>query len=152
MMTTIMSLKNGDRAVQYHIQDELECLSMYEKLLIRRCANSFLPVHLKNEIIGLKGHCVTFLQNMTKMCDELLQRKETLLTFIQSIGNKDTDAVFPISLSVNHVKMLNSMKWIQKHNLFYQNIQIKEENLDWMNGAKEVNMAMDDVVLEMKET
>ena len=86
------------KVVQYHIPEELACLSMYEKLLIRRYANFVPSVHLKNGIFGLKGHCVTFPQDITQMCDELPQRKETLLTFVRNIGNKDTDAVFPISL------------------------------------------------------
>jgi len=86
------------------------------------------------------------------MCDELPQRKETLLTFVRNIGNKDTDAVFPISLRVNRLKVLNALKWLKKHNPFYRNIQIKEENSDWMNGADEVNMGTDGVVLKMKET
>lgn len=144
--------ENGKRVVQYHIPEELACLSMYEKLLIRRCANFVPSVHLKNGIFGLKGHCVTFPQDITEMCDELPQRKETLLTFVRNIGNKDTDAVFPISLRVNRLKVLNALKWLKKHNPFYRNIQIKEENLDWMNGADEVNMGTDGVVLKMKET
>ena len=79
------------------------------------------------------------------------QRKETLLTFVRNIGNKDTDAVFPISLRVNRLKVLNALKWLKKHNPFYRNIQIKEENLDWMNGADEVNMGTNGVVLKMRE-
>lgn len=143
--------ENGKKVVQYHIPEELACLSMYEKLLIRRCANFVPSVHLKNGIFGLKGHCVTFPQDITEMCDELPQRKETLLTFVRNIGNKDTDAVFPISLRVNRLKVLNALKWLKKHNPFYRNIKIKEENLDWMNGADEVNMGTDGVVLKMKE-
>ena len=124
---------------------------MYEKLLIRRCANFVPSVHLKNGVFGLKGHCVTFPQDITQMCDELPQRKETLLTFVRNIGNKDTDAVFPISLRVNRVKVLTALHWLKKHNPFYRNINIREENLDWMNGADEVNMGTNGVVLNMKE-
>ena len=39
--------ENSDREIQYHILEELACLTMYEKLLIRRCANIVLSVHLK---------------------------------------------------------------------------------------------------------
>ena len=143
---------NGDKVVQYHIPEELACLTMYEKLLIRRCANFVPSVHLKNGIFGLNGHCVTFPQDITEMCDELPQRKETLVTFVRNIGNKDTDNVFPTSLSVNRLKVVNALKWLQKHNPFYRNIKIKEENFDWMNGAEEVNMGSDGVVLNMKES
>lgn len=143
---------NDDKVVQYHIPEELACLTMYEKLLIRRCANFVPSVHLKNGIFGLKGHCVTFPQDITEMCDELPQRKETLVTFLRNIGNKDTDNVFPTSLRVNRLKVVNALKWLQKHNPFYRNIKIKEENFDWMNGAEEVNMGSHGIVLNMKES
>ena len=125
---------------------------MYEKLLIRRCANFVPSVHLKNGIFGIKGHCVTFPQDISTMCDELPQRKETLVTFIRNIGNKDTDNVFPTSLRVNRHKVINALKWLQKHNPFYGNVTIKEDNLDWMNGAEEVNMGSNGIVLNMKES
>ena len=48
--------ENGIKVVQYHVPEELPCLSMYEKLLIRRCANFVPSVHLNNGIFGLKGH------------------------------------------------------------------------------------------------
>ena len=74
-----------------------------------------------------------------------------MITFIRNIGNKDTDNVFPTSLRVNCHKVVKALKWLQKHNPFYRNIKIKEENFDWMNGADEVNMGSDCVVLNMKE-
>ena len=144
--------ENGNKAAQYNIPEELSCLSMYEKLLIRRCANFVPSVHLKNGVFGLKGHCVTFPQDITQMCDELPQQKDTLLTFIRNIGNKDTNAIFPTSLRVNRLKVLNALKWLKKHNPFYANITIKERNFDWMNGEKEVNMGTDGVILHMKES
>ena len=45
------------------------------------------------------------------------------------------DGIFPISLRVNRFKVLTALNWLKKHNPFYQNINIKEENLIWMNGA-----------------
>ena len=144
--------ENDDKEIQYHIPEELACLTMYEKLLIRRCANFVPSVHLKNGVFGINGHCVTFPQDITEMCDELPQRKETLLTFVRNIGSKDMDNVFPTSLRVNRLKVVRALKWLQKHNPFYRNIKIKEENFDWMNGAEEVNMGSDGVVLNMKES
>lgn len=144
--------ENGSKVPQYHIPHELACLTMYEKLLIRRCANFVPSVHLKNGIFGIKGHCVTFPQDISTMCDELPQRKETLVTFLRNIGNKDTDNVFPTSLRVNRYKVINALKWLQKHNPFYGNVTIKEDNLDWMNGAEEVNMGSNGIVLNMKES
>ncbi len=109
-------------------------------------------MHLKNGIFGLNGHCVIFPQDITKMCDKLLQQKEILVTFVRNIGNKDTDDVFPTSLRVNSLKVVNALEWLQKHNPFYRNIKIKEGYFDWMNGAEEVNMGSDSIILNMKES
>ena len=144
--------EHGERCTQYHIPDELSCLSMYEKLLIRRCANFVPTIHLKNGIFASKGHSVTFPQDITEMCNELPQRQETILTFIRNIGNKDKSAVFPTSLRVNRKKIINALLWLKKHNIFYKNIQIKEENLDWMEGKEEVNVGMEGLELNIKDT
>ena len=143
---------DGNEIPQYHIPEELSTLSMYEKLLIRRCANFVPTVHLRNGVFGIKGHAVTFPQDITQMCDELPQRKETIVTFIRNIGNKDTSSVFPTSLRVNRIKVLNALFWLKKHNPFYANIQIKEENLDWMDGKEEVNLGTVGVNLDIKCT
>ena len=95
--------ENDDIEIQYHIPEELACLTIYDKLLIRGCANFVLSVHFKNGTFGINGHCVTFLQDITDMCNKLPQQKETLVTFVRNIGNKDTDDVFPTSRRVNCV-------------------------------------------------
>ena len=68
------------------------------------------------------------------------------------MGNKDTDAVFPMSLRVNRPTALNALEWLKKHNPFCQNIKIRQENLDWMNGADEVRMGTNGVSSEMKQS
>ena len=86
------------------------------------------------------------------MCDELPQRKETLVTFVRNIGNADTDSIFPTSLTVNRKRVINALKWLQKHSSFYKNIKITEKNLHWMDGKEELNMGRDGIVLNMKES
>ena len=143
---------NGKKIAQYHIPEELACLSMYEKLLIRRCANFVPTIHLKNGIFGIRGHCVTFPQDISEMCDELPRREDEIVTFVQNIGNKDTTSVFPTSLRVNRHKVLGALRWLKKHNPFYRNIQIREENLNWMGDQDEVNVATDGYELNIKNT
>ena len=67
--------KNGGKVVQYHIPDKLACLTMYEKSLIRCCANFIPSVHLKHGIFGLNDHCVTFPQDISKICEVLPLQK-----------------------------------------------------------------------------
>jgi hypothetical protein len=109
-------------------------------------------VHLKNGVFGVKGHCVTFPQDITDMCDELPLAKDTVLTFLRNIANKDTNAVFPTTLKVNRERLLSALKWLKRHNPFYKNIRIVEANLDWMNGQQEANICTEGIDMNLKET
>ena len=143
---------DGEKIARYTIPPQLSCLSMAEKLLIRRCANFVPSVHLKGGVFALKGHCVTFPQDITDMCDELPQRKETILTFVRNIGNKNSDSVYPVSLRVNKTKVIAALTWLKIHNPFYKNIKIKKDNLDWMGTENEVNIGNEAVSIQMTET
>jgi hypothetical protein len=113
---------------------------MAEKLLIQRCA-SFVPSkHLSNGTFALKSCCITFPQDITKMCNELPLRKEAVVVLIRYIGNKDTSAVYPKSLCVNKQNVLKALLWLKKHNPHYADITINELNLDWINGKNEANI------------
>ena len=137
---------------QYHIPTELSCLTMYEQLLIRRCANFIPTIHLKGGVFAIKGHAVTFPQDITDMCNELPQKKDTILTFIRNIGNRTTSSYFPTSLRVRRQQVLDALVWLKRHNRFYENIQIKEENMEWMEGRDEVNLCTKALELEIKTT
>lgn len=144
--------ENGNKIPQFHIPEELACLTMAEKLLIRRAANMVPSVHIRNGIFGLKGHCVTFPQDISQMCDELPQRKETIVTFIRNIANKETSKVYPTSLKVNRNRVVTALLWLKKHNPFYRNISIQERNFDWMKGMDEANIAIEGTEMNMKHT
>ena len=133
--------KNGNKVPHFEIPVELKRLTMAEKFLIRRCSNYVPSVHLSNGTFALKGHCVTFPQDISSMCNELPLRKETMLVFIRYLGNKDTCAVYPKSLRVNRKKVLEALVWLKKHNPLYSDITISESNLDWMQGEEEVSIA-----------
>jgi hypothetical protein len=92
---------NGKKIPQFDGSHKLLRLSIAEKLLIQRSA-SFVPsIHLSNGTFALKGHCITFPQDITNTCNKLPLRKEAVVLFIRYIGNKDTSAVYPKSLHVN---------------------------------------------------
>jgi hypothetical protein len=113
---------------------------MAEKLLIQRYANFVPSIHLSNGTFALNGHCITFSQDITEMCNELPLRKEAVVVFIRYIGNKDTSAVYSKSLRVNKQNVLEALLWLKKHNAHYASITINDSNLDWMNGQNEVNI------------
>jgi hypothetical protein len=133
--------KDGNRVPHFERLVELTKLSMAEKFFIHRCPNYVPSAHLSNGTFALKGHCVTFPQDISAMCNELPLWKETIVVFIWYIGNKDTSAVYPKSLRVNRKKCVTSLLWLKKHNPFYANISIRENNLEWMQGEDEVLIA-----------
>jgi hypothetical protein len=123
---------------------------MAEKLPIQRCA-SFVPsIHLSNGTFALKGHCVTFPQDVTEMCNKLPLRKEAVVVFICYMGNKDTSAVYPKSLHVNKQNVLEALLWLKKHDPHYADITINELNLDWMNGQNEANIRTQATILNQR--
>jgi hypothetical protein len=77
-----------------------------------------------------KGHCVTFPQDITQICDVLPLRKEQVLVFIHYTDNKDTSAVYPKSMQVNRQNVINALLWLKKHNPHYSNVAINELNVD----------------------
>ncbi len=103
---------NGKKIPRFDRPHELLRLSMAKKLLIRRCANFVPSIHLSNGTFALKGHCVTFPQDITEMCNELPLRKEAVVVIIRYIGNKDTSAVYPKSLRVNKQNVLEALLWL----------------------------------------
>ncbi len=116
--------KDENKVPHFERPVELTRLSVAEKFLIRRGSNYVPSVHLSNGTFALKGHCVTFLQDISAMCNELPLRKETTVVFIQYIGNKDTSAVYPKSLRANRKNVLEALLWLKKHNLFYANVSM----------------------------
>ena len=136
----------------FGIPHELKRLTVAERRLIRRCATFVPSIHLSNGNFALKGHCATFPQDITHMCDELPNRKETILVFIRYIGNKDTSAVYPKSMRVNRQNVTKALLWLKKHNPHYKNVTIKKSNLDCMTNKDEANIGQKGEILLTKDT
>ncbi len=86
------------------------------------------------------------------MCDELPNKKETVLVSIRYIGNKDTSTVYPKSMRVNRRNIIEALLWLKKHNPHYKNVTINESNLDWMKGKEEANIGQEGTILSTKDT
>ncbi len=74
-----------------------------------------------------------------------------MFVFIQYIGNKDTCAVYPRSLHVNRGNVLEALLWLKRHNSFYADVCVREENLDWMEGEDEVSISTNAIKLKNKD-
>ncbi len=65
----------GGENPHFEIPQKLKRLTVVERLFIQRCATFIPSVHLSNGTFALTGHCDTFPQDITQMCDELPHRK-----------------------------------------------------------------------------
>ena len=113
---------------------------MSEKLLIRRSAPFIPSLHISNGIYGIKGHCVSFPQDISDMCDELPRRRDSIITFVRQMGNKSTSEMYLKHLRVNKEKIISALKWLKIHHSGYHDITIKKDNLDWMKGKKQSSL------------
>ncbi len=136
----------------FEIPQELKRLTISEWLLIQRCATVVFSVHFSNGTFAIKGHCVSFPQDITQMCNELPHRKEQVLVFIHYSGNKDTSAVYPKSMQVNQRNVIHALLWLKKHNPHYSNVAISESNLDWMKDKGKANIGQEGTILSTKNT
>ncbi len=55
-------------------------------------------------------------------------------------------------MRVNKKNVLDALLWLKKHNPFYANVSIKEENPDWMQGEEEVSIATNALELKTKNS
>lgn len=132
---------DGKPVPQYDIPQVLTDLTMAEKLLIRRYA-PFIPTqHIRNGVYGIKGHCVTFPQDITGVCNELPRQQKSVVTFIRHLSNKDHTESLPKQLKVRRDKVLNALRWLKIHHVGYHSITILESNLDWMENDACKNIA-----------
>ena len=82
-----------------------------KKLLIRRYAPYIPLFHANNGAYTIKGHCMTFPQDITEMCDALPLYKESILTFIRYLGNKETQEVFIKQLRARKDPVIVALNW-----------------------------------------
>lgn len=123
---------------QWHIPSELNDLTMAEKLLIRRVAVFVPAIHINRSSIGIEGHCICFPQDIGEICNELPNKKTTILKFIRDIGKGPLkDTISRTYLKVNRKKVLEALRWLQKYHVGYHDVEIVEDHLSWMNGEEE---------------
>jgi hypothetical protein len=61
------------------LPSELQHLTLAEKLLIQLVSPLVLVIHVKNGILGTRGHVVSFFQVISGICTELQDYPKILL-------------------------------------------------------------------------
>jgi len=119
------------------LPSELQHLTLAEKLLIQRVSPLVPVVHIKNGILGTRGHVVSFFQDMSGIFTELprLPTDITMIKVVRTGVTADGENVQNV-FTVNRSRILNALKWLKQHNPLYKDIIINESNLNWMTKSQ----------------
>ena len=125
--------------IYYHIPDELKDLTIGEKMLIQKASPVVPLVHIKNGTFGIKGHVCALPQHIDSICTELPRTKCQIVKVLKSGMSKD-GSIHTKLFKIRKKKILDALHWLRKHSNVYKDIEILEENLDWMGDAPEANI------------
>ena len=128
-----------NKVPQYHVPEELSCLTLAECMLIQ-LNSPFIPLqHIKQGVFGICGHAVAFEQDVEEFVNTLPRgRKDvTMLNVLKvvkaEIGNSD-DANVTSSFRVRKSAVGNALRWLKQYNEEYKHIKIDMRALDWLEG------------------
>jgi hypothetical protein len=124
---------------QFHVPEELTCLTLAEKMLIQ-LASPFIPLrHIKNGVFGLSGHVCCFDQDVEGFVNTLPRTKddivmlEVLKTVRSEIGS---DAERIDTYKVRKAIVGNALCWLKEYNIEYKDVIIDMSALDWLCGEE----------------
>ena len=123
---------------QFHVPSVLQDLTDGERLLIQQ-VSPYVPLrHLHNGSYGCKGHVSSFPQDISDICTRLprLHENVTTLSVVKSFISEDNEPQ-KLSFRIRREKILSALRWLKRYNVEYKNIDIVEDNLNWMTESAE---------------
>ena len=123
---------------QFHVPSVLQDLTDGERLLIQQ-VSPYVPLrHLHNGSYGCKGHVCSFPQDISDICTRLprLHENVTTLSVVKSFISEDNEPQ-KLSFRIRREKILSALRWLKRFNVEYKNIDIVEDNLNWMTESAE---------------
>jgi hypothetical protein len=133
---------DDNHTVHYEQPHELKILRLGEQLLIQRFS-VFVPViHIRNGIMGLKGHCCCFSQDVSEVANSLPRTSANVVVVTKGTVDKSGNALQQ-SFSIRKDVVMNALRWLKKYHKWYRDdpdLVINEDNLSWMNGRDEADM------------
>jgi len=82
---------------------------------------------------ALKGNCITFLQNLPNIVDSLPLTLDDLCDTLKVIfiGARPPDRIqLKKVLTVRKEKIVQALRWLKKHNILYQKVNINLQNIN----------------------
>jgi len=124
-----------DNKVMYELPQELSHLTIAEKLLIQRVSPLVPVIHIKNGILGVRGHIVSFFQDISGIA-KALPRLPSEVSMVKVIRDSRTRCGNQIkkAFMVDKRRVLSALLWLKKNNILYKDIDIDEGRLSWMKN------------------
>jgi hypothetical protein len=100
---------------------ELSSLTIAKKFLIQRVSPLIPVIHIKNGIMGSRGHIVSFFQDISSI-SKILPRLPSKISIIKVIrdGENKEGRAFRNNFIVNKNRVQNALVWLQKYSILYQ--------------------------------
>ena len=138
----------------FHVPPELKNLSLAEKMLIQR-VSPFVPLqHIKNGVMGLKGHVCAFEQKIEKLAMQLPRPLEEIdiVRVEQMVRSEIGSEIFHRkAFRVSRSKVITALYWLKQHNPEYFDIEIDESNLEWIGESDAGYIDVKTIVVEDDE-
>lgn len=130
--------KDENDMLQYQLPEELLHLREAEKLLIVQYL-PYIPLqHLRKGQLGSKGHVCCCLQDVGEIC-KVLPRLPSSVQFLRVVRSfkDDYGEKCKKTFIVRKHAVLKAPQWLKKYSIVYKDIEIREDNLSWMNNNLE---------------
>ncbi|GFH43542.1 hypothetical protein CTEN210_00015 [Chaetoceros tenuissimus] len=123
------------KEAHYELPEELRDLTVTEKMLIQTQSFLIPCIHIGKGKFGLCGHTVMFKRDIASICLQLPRSELDYIEIKRLSVNKDQQTFD--TFKVRRKKVIAALNWLKKHNRFYRDITIVEENLNWMGDKEE---------------
>ena len=132
--------ENGDRsnAPNFHLPAELKNLTLSEKMLIQRVSPFLALQHIKNGVMGLKGHVCAFEQDVNSLATILPRplNDVNVIRVEQLVRSEIGSEIFKRkAFKVRRSKVITALYWLKQHNPEYFDIEIDETKLEWIGKS-----------------
>ena len=94
-------------------------------------------IHIKNGISGIRGHIVSFLQDISSITT-ILPRLPSEVSIVKVIRASQTRCGNELrkTFIVDREGLLKALLWLIKYNCLYKDIIIDETRISWMGNRK----------------
>jgi hypothetical protein len=121
----------------FDLPKELAHLTMAEKQLIQRVSPLVPVIHIKNGILGVRGHIVSFFQDISSITT-ILPRLPSEVSIVKVIRASQTRCGNELrkTFIVDRERLLKALLWLKKYNYLHKDIIIDETRLSLMGNRK----------------